>query len=101
MAIPTITVTPQAVSQAYKATETGTSAGSGIGSFGDVLSRAVAGVIDTSRQAETQSKLAISGAGNLTDVATAVAKAELALQTTTALRDRVVQAYQEIMRMPI
>jgi flagellar hook-basal body complex protein FliE len=58
-------------------------------------------VIDTSRNAETQAKQAISGTGNLTDVATAVAKAELALQTTVALRDRVVQAYQEIMRMPI
>jgi flagellar hook-basal body complex protein FliE len=30
-----------------------------------------------------------------------VAKAELALQTTAAVRDRVVQAYQDIMRMPI
>jgi flagellar hook-basal body complex protein FliE len=34
-------------------------------------------------------------------VVTALAKAELALQTTVAVRDRVVQAYQEIMRMPI
>jgi flagellar hook-basal body complex protein FliE len=31
----------------------------------------------------------------------AVTKAELALQTTVALRDRVVAAYQEVMRMPI
>ena len=34
-------------------------------------------------------------------IARAVAKAELALQTTVAVRDRVVQAYQDIMRMPI
>jgi flagellar hook-basal body complex protein FliE len=44
---------------------------------------------------------AISGGGNLTEVVTAVARAELALQSTVAIRDRVVQAYQDIMRMPI
>ena len=32
---------------------------------------------------------------------TAVANAELALQTVVAVRDQVVAAYQEIMRMPI
>lgn len=101
MAIPTITVTPNSAAQAYKATDAGTPSVSGPGSFGNVLSRALEGVIDTNRSAEAQSKQAISGSGNLTEVATAVAKAELALQTTTALRDRVVQAYQEIMRMPI
>jgi flagellar hook-basal body complex protein FliE len=101
MAIPTITVTPQNAAQAYRAASQGTSTAAGAGSFGDVLSNALKSVVDTSRTAETQSKLAISGAGNLTDVATAVAKAELTLQTTVALRDRVVQAYQDIMRMPI
>ena len=44
---------------------------------------------------------AIAGTGSLTDVVSAVSKAELALQTTVAIRDRVVQAYQDIMRMPI
>jgi flagellar hook-basal body complex protein FliE len=34
-------------------------------------------------------------------VVLAVARAELALQTTVAIRDRVVQAYQDVMRMPI
>jgi flagellar hook-basal body complex protein FliE len=31
----------------------------------------------------------------------AVANADLALQTVVAVRDRVIQAYQEILRMPI
>ena len=44
---------------------------------------------------------AISGEGNLTDVVTALSRAELALQTATAIRDRVVSAYQDIMKMPI
>lgn len=44
---------------------------------------------------------AVAGEGNILDVVSAVSKAELSLQTTIAVRDRVVQAYQDIMRMPI
>ena len=44
---------------------------------------------------------AIAGGGNLTEVATAVSHAELALQTAVSIRDKVVQAYQDVMRMPI
>ena len=43
----------------------------------------------------------ISGHGNLTQVVMAVSRAQLALQTTTAIRDRVVSAYQDIMKMSI
>jgi len=38
---------------------------------------------------------------NARRVVSAIARAELALQTTMAVRDRFVQAYQDIMRMPI
>ena len=69
--------------------------------FGQALTEAVQGVVDAGHAADAQSAAAISGTGNLTDVVTAVNRAELALQTTTAIRDRVVQAYQDIMRMPI
>jgi flagellar hook-basal body complex protein FliE len=34
-------------------------------------------------------------------VVTAVAEADLTLQTVVAVRDRVIEAYQNIMRMPI
>ncbi len=69
--------------------------------FGDMLSRAVQGVVDTGHDADAKSMQAIAGGGNITEVVTAVSKAELALQSTTAIRDRVVQAYQDIMRMTI
>ena len=38
---------------------------------------------------------------SLQDVVEAVTEAELSLQKMTAVRDRVISAYQEIMRMPI
>jgi flagellar hook-basal body complex protein FliE len=44
---------------------------------------------------------AVTGEADLTDVVTAVTNAELTLQTVVSVRDRLISAYQEIMRMPI
>jgi flagellar hook-basal body complex protein FliE len=71
------------------------------GSFANLLGRALDGAIATGHQADAQAAQAISGHGDLTQVVTAVSRAELALQTTTAVRDRVLQAYQDIIKMPI
>ena len=98
--IATFTVRPSAAAQAYGRVDSGAQ-GSEAGEFGAVLQRAMQGVVDTGHAAEAKSMDAISGNGNLTDVVTAVSKAELALQSATTIRDRVVQAYQDIMRMPI
>ena len=99
MAIPIITVTPSAAAEAYRSVD-GNAAASG-NNFGDVLQRAVQGVVDVGKEAESLSTQAVAGGGNITEVVAAVSKAELALQTTATIRDRVVQAYQDIMRMPI
>jgi flagellar hook-basal body complex protein FliE len=50
---------------------------------------------------ERISAAAVMGKADLTEVITAVTNAELTLQTATSVRDKVVQAYQEILRMPI
>ena len=42
-----------------------------------------------------------TGDAELIDVATAVSAAEITLETMVAVRDEVVRAYQEILRMPI
>ena len=76
-------------------------AGAPRGDFGTMVKSALQGMIGQGHAAETQSMAAISGHGNLLDVVSAVSKAELSLQTTLAVRDRVVAAYQDIMRMPI
>ena len=104
MAIPTLVVTPSTAAKAYadianNAATAGPADASG--GFGGALARALEGVVQSGKTAEQQSMNAIAVTGNLTDVVSAVSKAELALQTTVAIRDRVVQAYQDIMRMPI
>ncbi len=101
MAIPTITITPQQAVRTYAGVDSGDAAGSDANGFGATLARALGGVVDSGHAADAQAMQAIAGHGNVTDVVTAVSKAELALQTTVAIRDRMVQAYQDIMRMPI
>jgi flagellar hook-basal body complex protein FliE len=102
MALPLVTVTPSAAARAYGTVQGGALEGVGGGAdFGSVLRDAVSGAIDAGHHADAQAAQAIAGGGNVTDLVTAVSKAELALQTTAAIRDRVVQAYQDIMRMPI
>lgn len=100
--IPTLVVTPSAAADAYARVDRGAAAnGSGGSSFGAMLNRAVQGAVQSGHEAETKAVGAIAGKGNLTDVVTALSQAELTLQTATAVRDRVVQAYQDIMKMPI
>jgi len=73
----------------------------GSNDFGALLSQAIDGAISTGEQAESQSMQAIAGGGDITSVVTAVSRAQLALQTSVAIRDRVLQAYQDIIKMSI
>ena len=71
------------------------------GGFADFLENAVAGAMDASKTSET---VAIQAAGNqaeIVDVIAAVTNADITLQTIIAVRDKVVTAYQDVMRMPI
>lgn len=69
--------------------------------FSSFVKEAAVDAVDTLRQGETLSKEGIAGKADLNDVVAAVNDAELTLQTVTTLRDKIVQAYQEILRMPI
>lgn len=71
-------------------------------SFADLLGRAVGGVADSGAKAEAMTRAVASGAKpDFTSVVTAVAESEAALETLVAVRDKVIQAYEEILRMPI
>lgn len=70
-------------------------------SFGDALEDVAKEAIGSLQKGETMSALAAVGKADLTDVVQAVSNAEVTLQTVTAVRDKVLNAYQEILRMPI
>ena len=103
-----ITVTPAGAAQAYATAAGGVGeAGAGeggageAGGFGQALGEALRGVVQAGREADAQSMKAIAGGGNVTEVVTAVSRAELALQSAVSIRDKMITAYQDIMRMPI
>ncbi|BCJ91596.1 flagellar hook-basal body complex protein FliE 1 [Terrihabitans soli] len=71
------------------------------GGFGEMLQQVVGAVSDSGRNADLQTAKAVQGKGDLVDVVTAVAESEVAMETLVSVRDRVISAYEEIMRMPI
>lgn len=71
------------------------------GSFSDVLANFTTDSVEALKKGEKATMLAAQGKADVTDVVTAVSNAELTLQTIVAVRDRVISAYQDIIRMPI
>jgi flagellar hook-basal body complex protein FliE len=69
--------------------------------FGDILNSAVGSIQKAGQGAETAITNASIGRADIVDVVTAVAAAEATLETVVAVRDEVIKAYQDIMRMPI
>ncbi|WP_419320403.1 flagellar hook-basal body complex protein FliE [Caulobacter sp. ErkDOM-E] len=69
--------------------------------FGDLLKSAMNDVTQTSKAAEIKVAQQVAGKAELIDVVTAISSAEASLETVMAVRDQVISAYQEIMRMPI
>ncbi len=69
--------------------------------FGQLVKNAVGDAQGQLQAAETQSFNVAAGKADIVDVVTAIAAAESTLETVVAVRDQVIQAYQEIMRMPI
>ena len=99
--IPTMVITPSSAAEAYSRNAGSPTVGGASESFGSAVEQALGHAVQTGHTADDQAMAALSGNGNLTDVVTALSHAEMTLQTATAIRDRVVQAYQDIMKMPI
>jgi flagellar hook-basal body complex protein FliE len=84
-------------------------AGAGLGSrdgapdggFGDLLRKAAENAVETLKQGEQASLQGVAGKADIAQVAAAVANADATLQTIVAVRDRVIAAYQDIIKMTI
>ncbi len=70
-------------------------------SFGAMLKGVVGSIQQTAKNSDMQAQALATGKANVVDVVTAVAETEVAIDALVAVRDRVIQAYEEIMRMPI
>ncbi len=71
------------------------------GQFAGLVKEAMAAMSKTGSAAETQAVAGATEDAELVDVVTSISAAELTLQTVVAVRDKVIAAYQDIMKMPI
>lgn len=69
--------------------------------FGSLVADAIGEAARSLKTAEASAGQAALGKADLVDVTTAVAAAEVTMETMLAIRDEVIKAYQEILRMPI
>src|ERR1700710_113744 len=104
------TVAANAYASLGRMLESGGGGGAGAGkgsdlgggqSFGAVLKAAIGSVLDAGRKSDAQSIAMASGKSNVMDVVTAVAETDVAVSTLVSVRDRGIQAYEDIMKMPI
>lgn len=75
--------------------------GASVSSFGDLLTQMAGQMRDTVKTGEAAEISGIQGKASTQAVVEAVMSAEQTLQTAVAIRDKVVAAYLEIVRMTI
>jgi flagellar hook-basal body complex protein FliE len=86
---------------AGKSDASAASTGGGGPSFGDLVKNAIGDVMDGGRKSDAQTVAMASGKANVMDVVTAVAETDVKVSTLVSVRDKVIQAYEDIMKMPI
>ncbi len=96
-------IDPLAATQLYGRARDATRAGpaeDGAG-FADALERALGEMPTTIDRGARAATAALAGTGDVQGVVEALAATEMALETAVVVRDKVVEAYQEILRMPV
>jgi flagellar hook-basal body complex protein FliE len=103
MASPTVAANAYASLARIMESAGGAAKGSETGgqSFGALLKDALGGVLDAGKKSDAQTVAMTSGKANVMDVVTAVAETDVAVSTLVSVRDRVIQSYEDIMKMPI
>ncbi len=79
----------------------GAAGGAGGSSFGAMLKDALNSVAATGHKSDAQTQAMVAGKADMVDVVTAVSETEVAVETMVAVRNKVIEAYQSIMSMPI
>ena len=69
--------------------------------FSSILKDVVSAVSQVGAHADMQTQAAAAGKANMIDVVTAVAESETAISTLVSVRDKVIAAYEDILKMPI
>jgi flagellar hook-basal body complex protein FliE len=99
--VPTIVVSPSTAAKANSRAADADAPVVGPDSFGSAITQALRQAVQTGSTADDQTIKTISGGGSLMEVVTALTHAEMTLRAATVIRDRVVQAYQDMIKAPI
>jgi flagellar hook-basal body complex protein FliE len=70
-------------------------------SFAELMRQVAVDGIERTNTSELEGTKSLNKSTDVVDVVTAVTNAEVTLETAIAVRDRIIQAYQSIIRMPI
>jgi len=70
-------------------------------SFSTVLKDVINTVSEAAQKSDAQAQAVATGKANMIDVVTAVAETETTFQTLVAVRDKVIAAYEDVLKMPI
>ena len=79
----------------------GSTGGAQNSDFGKLLAGQLQNVMNVSKQSDQMSMDLVNGKANVVDVVTAISQTELAMESMVAVRDKVISAYEDIMKMPI
>lgn len=70
-------------------------------SFNSVLKDVINAVSSAGQKSDAQAQAVALGKANMVDVVTAVAESETAIGAMVSVRDKVISAYEDILKMPI
>ncbi len=70
-------------------------------SFSTVLKDVIDAVSEAAQKSDAQAQAVAAGKANMIDVVTAVAETETTFQTLVSVRDKVIAAYEDVLKMPI
>ncbi len=102
MVAPLIAAKAYAAAQGIAGTELAGAAGPAAGpDFGQLVTQAINQVVTDSKTAETQITANVQGKASLIDVVTALSSAQTSLNAMVAVRNQMIQSYQQIMNMAI
>jgi flagellar hook-basal body complex protein FliE len=74
----------------------------GVGpSFSNVLKDVIDAVSESAHKSDTQAQAVAAGKANMIDVVTAVSETETTFQTLISVRDKVIAAYEDVLKMQI
>jgi flagellar hook-basal body complex protein FliE len=101
MAIDPLTTATAALAGTSAGSTGATGTGTGAAGFSDTLGKLISAVDDSSTDANQAVGRMLDGSGDVHEAMIALQRADVMLQLTVQVRNKLVQAYQDVMRMSV